>query len=102
MLLLGWNKSITEEQLRQNCVVLKCQYPYVLLDSSGSSVLSRCTSELTYHFEKLIDVTWGQGLADEISYMRGTFSDNAQAYLKKVEEEWQLEEKKLAAEHPRK
>ena len=46
-------------------------------------MLSRCTSEATYHHEQLIDVTWGQGLMDEISYMRGTFSEQVKNILKK-------------------
>ena len=51
--------------------------------------------------ERLIDVTWGQGLMDEISYMRGTFSDQSQESFAKIQEEWNEEEKKLAEEHPR-
>jgi len=102
ILLLCWDKNISEEQLNRNQVVLKYQYPYSILNVSGHSILERCTSESTYHHEKLIDVTWGQGLSDEMSYMRGTFSEQAQAHLKEVEKEWQGEERRLAEEHPRK
>lgn len=101
MLLLCFDDGISEEQLTRNCVIVKYQYPYTLLDSSGSSLLSRCTSELTYHHEKLIDVTWGQNLADEISYMRGTFTNTSQESLKAVNKEWQIIERKIAEEHPR-
>ena len=48
-------------------------------------MLSRCTSEATYHHERLIDVTWGQGLMDKISYMRGTFSEQSEKYFEEVQ-----------------
>lgn len=38
---------------------------------------------------------------DEISYMRGTFSDQSQEFFAKIQEEWDKEEKKLAKKHPR-
>ena len=38
---------------------------------------------------------------DEISEMRGTFSEQYQHYLAEVENKWQAEEKILADEHPR-
>ena len=63
--------------------------------------MTRCTSETTYHFEKLIDVTWGQAMMDEISYMRGTFTPEYQKYLSSVESEWAKDEKTLADQHPR-
>lgn len=101
LLLLCWEKDISDELLSQNEVVLSAQYPYQILKSTGLTNLTRCTSEATYHHEKLIDVTWGQGLLDEISEMRGTFSEQYQHYLAEVESEWQAEEKILADEHPR-
>lgn len=67
----------------------------------GNTVLSRCTSEATYHHEQLIDVTWGQSLMDEISYMRGTFSEQSEKYFEEVQKRWDEEEPKLAEEHPR-
>lgn len=80
---------------------MKYQYPYSILDASGNTVLSRCTSEATYHHEQLIDVTWGQGLMDEISYMRGTFSEQSEKYFEEVQKRWDEEKRKLAEEHPR-
>lgn len=64
-------------------------------------MLSRCTSEATYHHEHLIDVTWGQSLIDEISYMRGTFSKQSEKYFQELQKRWDEEERKLATEHPR-
>ena len=101
LLLLCWEKDISDELLSQNEVVLSAQYPYQILKPTGLTNLTRCTSEATYHYEKLIDVTWGQGLMDEISEMRGTFSEQYQHYLAEVENKWQAEEKILADEHPR-
>ena len=85
LLLLCWEKDISDELLSQNEVVLSVQYPYQILKPTGLINLTRCTSEATYHYEKLIDVTWGQGLMDEISEMRGTFSEQYQHYLDEVE-----------------
>lgn len=64
-------------------------------------MLSRCTSEATYHHEQLIDVTWGQSLMDEISYMRGTFYGQSEKYYVEVQKRWYEEERKLVEEHPR-
>lgn len=100
-LLLCWENDITDEQLKTNEIVLQHQYPYQILNSSGKSELSRCTSEATYHHEKLIDVSWGQAIMDDISMMRGTFSDKYQQYLAAVDEEWSAEEKNLAEKHKR-
>lgn len=59
ILMLCWEKDISEEDLNSNKIVLTFQYPYQILDESGTTLLSRCTSEVTYHHEKIIDVTWG-------------------------------------------
>lgn len=56
---------------------------------------------MTYHHEKIIDVTWGQSLWDEVSEMRGTFSEKTQRKLSEIEAQWNLEEQTLAANHPR-
>ena len=96
-----WDRDIKEDVLNKNNIILKYQYPYSILDASGNTVLSRCTSEATYHHEQLIDVTWGQGLMDEISYMRGTFSEQSEKYFEEVQKRWDEEERKLAEEHPR-
>lgn len=101
LLMLCWDKNIEDDILEKNNTILRIQYPYAMMDNTGHSVLPRCTSEATYHNEKLIDVTWGQGLMDEISYMRGTFSDQSQDFFAKIREEWDKEEKKLAKKHPR-
>ena len=101
ILLLCWDKCTSEEDLHHNITILRFQYPYTILDNTGHSELIRCTSESTYHFEKLIDVTWGQGLCDEMSFMRGTFSDKYQNYLQEVNNEWKNVEAILATDHPR-
>ena len=101
IILLCWETNISEEQLQTNNAILNYQYPYSLLDESDNCVLSRCTSEVTYHLEKLIDVSWGQSMFDDISYMRGTFSAKSQSFLKEIEREWKSEEQRLADEHPR-
>lgn len=101
LIMLCWDKDVTDDVLNKNKIILKYQYPYSILDISGNSLLSRCTSEATYHHEKLIDVTWGQGLMDEISYMRGTFSEQSQEYFNDVQKQWDEEERRLAEEHPR-
>ena len=60
LLMICWASDINDEQLMQNNTILRIQYPYAILSESGKSTLKRCTSETTYHFEKLIDVSWGQ------------------------------------------
>lgn len=101
ILLFCWEPNISDDELRQNKILLECQYPYTLLNDIGRSELARCTSESTYHHEKLIDVSWGQNLCDEMSYMQGTFSEPYQAYLKSVNDAWKDEETRLEAEHKR-
>lgn len=101
LLLICWDERISDEELFKNRVVSEHQYPYKILDDSGVSILTRCTSETTYHFEKIIDVTWGQSMMDEISYMRGTFTDDHQRFMSLIENDWAKEEKELADEHPR-
>ena len=101
LLMICWEKDIEDEVLIQNKTVLEYQYPYQILSDVGKSDLTRCTSEATYHYEKLIDVTWGQSIMDEISYMRGTFSDQYQSFLSFIEKQWKDEEKNIAKQHPR-
>ncbi len=57
-ILICWKIDITKQQLEENEVILKYQYPYIILDSTGRSILRRCTSALTYHNPQIIDVTW--------------------------------------------
>ena len=99
--ILCWDRDIKEDVLNKNNIILKYQYPYYILDASGNTVLSRCTSEATYYHEQLIDVTWGQVLMGEISYMRGTFSEQCEKYFEEVQKRWGEEERKLAEEHLR-
>ncbi len=101
LLLLCWDESISEDELLQNKIVLEHLYPYKILDVTGRSIITRCTSEATYHQEKIIDVSIGQEMLDEISFMRGTFTDEYQRFLSSVESEWTKEEKTLADKHPR-
>lgn len=101
MLLLCWDKEISDTDLMENKIVLEHQYPYKILEPSGNSEIFRCTSETTYHYEKIIDVTWGQSIMDEIGFMRGAFTEEYQKYMSFVESEWSKEEKHLAEEHPR-
>lgn len=92
LLLICWDKDITDDDLAKNKIILQYQYPYTILDSTGNSEISRCTSEATYHHEKIIDVSWGQSIMDEISHMRGTFTKEYQKYLSTIESEWNKEE----------
>ncbi len=100
-LLLCWDADISDDDLQTNNVILQYQYPYTILNAQGHNDLSRCTSEMTYHFEMLIDVIWGQGIFDDITWMRGTYSDKSQKYIKEIEELWEIEEDDLARKHPR-
>ncbi|KEH95237.1 hypothetical protein Z964_09180 [Clostridium novyi A str. GD211209] len=95
-LLICWDDNISDDDLKINNVVLQVQYPYTILNSQGHNKLSRCTSEITYRFEKLVDVKWGQGILDEIIFMRGNYSDKSKKYLKEMEMRWQEQEKILA------
>ncbi|SFU42693.1 hypothetical protein SAMN04487886_10258 [Clostridium sp. DSM 8431] len=100
-ILICWDDNILDEELKNNNIILENQYPYTILTNKNNSTISRCTSEITYHSENLIDVVWGQELFDQISYMRGTFSEKSQEAMRSIERLWE-EEKKLAEEHPRK
>lgn len=100
-LLLCFDKNIPEEKLKQIKIVLDVQYPYKVLNEESNMVLSRCTSETTYHQIGLIDVSWGQGMFDEISIMRGMASPNSKAYFEHMTKEWEEYEKQLAEEHKR-
>ena len=69
-LLVCWDHDISDEDLKTNNIILKYQYPYTILNRTGNDTLSRCTSSMTYRFINLIDVVWGQGMYDEIDYMK--------------------------------
>lgn len=100
-LLICWDDDISDDDLKTNNVILQCQYPYTILSSQGHHTLSRCTSETTYHFEMLIDVSWGQGIFDDVTWMRGTYTDKSQQDLKEIARRWQKEEEDLAKRFPR-
>ena len=99
--MICWDESISDDELFQNKIVLERQYPYKILDMTGVSVITRCTSEATYHQEQVIDVIWGQRIFDKISFLRGTFTDDRQRILSLIENEWLKEEKALSEKHPR-
>lgn len=100
-ILLCFNNDISDEKLEQLKVVLGIQYPYVVLDEENRKKLSRCTSETTYHHIGLVDVTWGQGLFDEISIMREMAAPESKEYFEKMTKAWEKHEKELAKEHKR-
>lgn len=100
-LLICWDEDISDDELKTNNIVLQFQYPYTILNSKGNHILTRCTSETTYHFEKLIDVSWGQAIFNDITWMRGTYSKKSQQYLKEIQKDWEKEEAILAKEYPR-
>lgn len=49
-------------------------------------MLSRCTSAITYHFERLIDVTWRQALIDCQSNISSNISELIQKYDSKYQQ----------------
>lgn len=100
-ILLCFNNDISDEKLEQLKVVLGIQYPYAVLDEENRKKLSRCTSETTYHHIGLVDVTWGQGLFDEISIMREMAAPESKEYFEKMTKAWEKHEKELAKEHKR-
>ncbi len=98
-LLICWDKQ--SENIEQNNVVLKCQYPYYLMNSSeNKAVISICTDELNYHRFEHIHVKW-DGLF-EVGTMRKLASGGEYKYKKLYEEAWIEEEKNIAKSHPRK
>jgi len=98
-ILLCWDKPLTEQEK----VVLSVQYPYTLLSSNTSeATLSRCTSEATYHLHYLIDVSWGQGIFDDISIGRNLSNPEHKLFFDRINKLWAVEEKKIAEEHKRK
>lgn len=102
IIMICWEKNISDDTLTENNTLLRAQYPYTILGVSGKSVLKRCTSEVTFHQFNIVDVVWGQEVLDEVSYLRGTFSDSYQDYLKEIDMEWKKVEEGIAKAHPRK
>lgn len=100
-IILCFDNDILDERLEQIKIVLGVQYPYVVLDEENKKILSRCTSEMTYHRIGLVDVSWGQGLFDEISIMRELAAPESKNYYEKMTKKWEIYEKELAKEHKR-
>lgn len=95
-ILLCWDEMTPK--VEENVRIIEFQYPYTLLRESPT-IISRCTSDYTFHRFNIIDVTWGQGMMDEISTMRKLASDpNTPGFDKSL---WELEEKRLAEKHRR-
>lgn len=101
-ILLCFDKNISEQRLNQLRVMFSVQYPYSILNETGQTKLTRCTSEATYHNIGIIDVSWGQELFDDISIMRDMAAPEGRNYFKKMTSEWEKYEKQLAKEHKRK
>jgi len=96
-LLLCWNKN--SEKIEQNKVVLKCQYPYYLMNANDKkAVIPLCTDELNYHKFEHIHVRW-DGLF-EVGLMRKYASGGTYGYKESYEKEW-IEEEKRIKKHPR-
>ena len=86
LLMLCWNREIDDELLEKNNKILNFKYPYNILNNSGEIVLSRCTSAITYHLERLIDVTWGQAPIDCQSNISSNISEFIQKYDSKYQQ----------------
>ena len=91
LLMICWNKNISNNDLESQKQLLEIQYPYVILNDSGVSNLSRCTSDITYRVTKLIDVTWGQGIIDGIIESSGILSSELQKVIKELDEQLKTE-----------
>ena len=97
-LLLCWNKK--SNKIEQNRTVLRCQYPYYLMNEAESrAVLPICTDELNYHRFDHIHVRW-DGLF-EVGLMRKYASGGNYKYKELYERAWKEEEKKIKDEHSR-
>lgn len=97
-LLMCWEKN--SKSIEQNNVVLKCQYPYYLMNTNDKkAVLPICTDELNYHKFEHIHVNW-DGLF-EVGLMRRYASGGSYKYKETYEREWTEEENRIRQEHPR-
>lgn len=101
IIILCWDKNISEETLHTNNMILEHIYPYAVLNDSGISTLSRCTSFLNFHTESIVDVNWGQGLADEIANLMGLFSKDSLIKINQFDTQWKDIESKIASENVR-
>lgn len=100
-IIMCWDKNITDEDLNINNGLVSFMYPYTLLSNSGSSCISRCTNEITYHLLGLIDVSWGQDMFDTITDARNTLNPSGKAYFDKVSQLFEEEEIKIKEKHKR-
>lgn len=100
-LILCWSDNISPNKLFNNIKKLQHTYPYTLLNECGNCVLTRCTSEFTYHNSMMIDVIWGQAMFDEITTMRKLALPNAEKYISDLNTHFDTLDKKLAQKHPR-
>lgn len=99
-ILMCWEEHNPDAKNSQ--VITRFQYPYIILDASEhTATLSRCTSESTYHHFQLIDVTWGQGILDDVSTMRRMANPKQDQYFKEMTSAWEKEEQKLAEQNKR-
>ena len=97
-LLMCWENN--SDKIEQNNIVLKCQYPYYLMNASDKkATIPICTDELNYHKFEHIHVKW-DGLF-EVGLMRRCASGGTYEYKKSYEKEWIAEEKRIREEHPR-
>lgn len=86
------------EEINRQKIVLKCRYPYVLLDETGKADLPCCTSYFNYHNPEFIFLRWDP--AFELSYMaEGANEENE--HLQKLKKLFEEQEKQLAMEHKR-
>ncbi len=100
-LILCFDKNIPESKLKEINIVLSVQYPYHVLGEENKTILSRCTGEITYHRLGLVDVSWGQGMFDEISIMREMAAPESRKYFEEITKKWEEYEKELADKHKR-
>lgn len=98
-LLMCWKKD--SENIDNENVVLKYQYPYALL-SKGENIasLSLCTDESNYHHFEQIHVSW-DGLFEVGRMRKIATSDSTKQYLQQLQDAWKEEEERLKEEHPR-
>ena len=97
-LLMCWNKE--SDKIKQNNIVLECQYPYHLMKAEETkAVLPICTDESNYHHFEHIHVRW-DGLF-EVGLMRNMQVEESLYIRKNMKNEWVKEEQKIITEHPR-
>lgn len=97
-LLICWDKN--SDKIKQNNIVLECQYPYYFMKANDEkAVLPLCTDELNYHKFEHIHVRW-DGLF-EVGLMRKYASGGTYDYKESYEKKWKEEEKRIREKHLR-